>query len=102
MACTNRNHRSAWRVEVRNANYSAFNGGHRTPSAYSQLRCWDCGEVWRTKAAYVDDTPNADVCVAGCGYFAQTTCRICRRPYCRTCLTDHHHEGHGTPTTDTR
>jgi hypothetical protein len=59
IACRNRAHRPAWRVEVRRANYSAFNGYRRTPSAYSQLRCGECGAVWRTKAAYVDETPDA-------------------------------------------
>jgi hypothetical protein len=47
-------HRTHWRVTVRKANYSAFNGGHRTPSAYSEVHCIDCGRIWRTKAAYVD------------------------------------------------
>jgi hypothetical protein len=59
IACRDRAHRSSWRVEVRKANYSAFNGYRRTPSAYSQLRCGHCGAVWRTKAAYVDKTPDA-------------------------------------------
>lgn len=57
--CTDRTgHRSTWSVDVRNANYSAFNGGRRTPSAYSQVYCGTCGAVWRTKAAYVDTLPN--------------------------------------------
>ncbi|WP_052398055.1 hypothetical protein [Streptomyces sp. NRRL F-5123] len=102
MACTNRDHRPAWRVEVRKANYSAFNGGRRTPSDYSQVRCGECGARWRTKAAYVAKTPDAEACAGRCGYLAETACRICRRPYCRECLTDHHHEGYGTPAADTR
>lgn len=60
-ACADRKaHRPSWRVLVRNANYSAFNGGRRTPSAYSELHCPVCGAVWRTKAAYVDQTPDAE------------------------------------------
>lgn len=55
-ACRTPQHRSRWRVRVRRANYSAFNGGRRTPSAYSELVCLDCGARWRTKAAYVDGT----------------------------------------------
>lgn len=31
-----------------------------------------------------------------------TGCRICHAPLCRSCLTDHHHEGYGTPSTDER
>jgi hypothetical protein len=54
-----REHRTHWRVTVREANYSAFNGGHRTPSAYSAIRCSKCGRVWRTKAAYVKTLPSA-------------------------------------------
>jgi hypothetical protein len=54
-------HGGAWRVMVRRANYSAFNGYHRTPSLYSQLTCTECGAVWRTKAAYVSHTPNLEV-----------------------------------------
>lgn len=58
-ACRDESHRPSWRVEIRQANYSAFNGYHRTPSAYSQVRCTKCGRAWRTKAAYVDTTPDA-------------------------------------------
>ncbi|SDL33406.1 hypothetical protein [Streptomyces indicus] len=57
--CRDRAHRPSWRVVVRRANYSAFNGGRRTPSLYSLLRCGTCGGTWRTKAAYVDETPDA-------------------------------------------
>jgi hypothetical protein len=45
--------RAFWRVTVREGNYSAFNGGRFTPSAYSEVKCAECGRVWRTKAAYV-------------------------------------------------
>lgn len=54
-----RGHRAAWRVTVRKANYSAFNGGRRTPSAYSEIACGTCGRRWRTRAAYVDQLPDA-------------------------------------------
>ncbi|MER7487973.1 hypothetical protein ABTY20_19105 [Streptomyces sp. NPDC126497] len=53
-------HRPSWRVLVRKANYSAFNGGRRTPSDYSELCCRACGAVWRTRAAYVDQTPDVE------------------------------------------
>lgn len=56
-ACTDKGHRKSWRVDVRRANFSAFNGYRRTWSPYSQVRCGDCGAVWRTKAAYVDELP---------------------------------------------
>ncbi len=59
-ACRDRSHRPAWRVLVREANYSAFNGYRRTPSAYSLLCCRACDQVWRTKAAYVAGTPDAE------------------------------------------
>lgn len=52
-------HRGAWLVTVRKANHSAFNGGHRTPSAYSEIWCGTCGRRWRTKAAYVNKLPDA-------------------------------------------
>lgn len=55
--CGHASHRPQWRVLVRNANYSSFNGGHRTPSAYSALFCLTCKRRWRTKAEYVKDTP---------------------------------------------
>ena len=54
-----REHRAAWRVVVREANYSAFSGGRRTPSAYSGLKCGECGRYWRTRAGYVQATPDA-------------------------------------------
>jgi hypothetical protein len=54
-----RQHRAAWLVTAREANYSALNGGRRTPSAYSQCWCSTCGRRWRTKAAYVKNLPDA-------------------------------------------
>lgn len=45
--------RTKWRVRQYRCNYSAFNGGRRTPSDYSGLSCLVCGNYWRTKAAYV-------------------------------------------------
>ena len=49
------------RVEVlqRKCNHSAFNGYHRTPSEYSSVACLSCHRTWRTKAAYVDQAPDA-------------------------------------------
>lgn len=32
-------------------NSSAFNGYRRTPSAWSGVRCLDCGKCWRTRAS---------------------------------------------------
>lgn len=52
-------HRPVWAVAIRKANYSAFNGYRRTPSAYSLVCCPACGRAWRTKAAYVDRLPAA-------------------------------------------
>ncbi len=54
-----REHRAAWVVVQRHYNASAFNGYHRTPSAYSALRCLICRRYWRSKAAYVADIPDA-------------------------------------------
>lgn len=51
-------HKPGWTVDVREANYSAFNGGRRTPSAYSQVHCDACPTVWRTKANYVKTLPD--------------------------------------------
>ena len=46
-------------VEVRNANYSAFNGYRRAPSRYSQLRCLVCLTPWRSCAGGVDGVRSA-------------------------------------------
>jgi len=54
-----RQHRAAWLVATREANYSTFSGGRRTPSAYSGCWCLTCGRRWRTKAAYVKTLPDA-------------------------------------------
>ena len=54
-----RSHRDHWVVVARNANYSAFNGYHRTWSRYSALRCTYCGRCWRTAANYVRHLPDA-------------------------------------------
>lgn len=45
-------------VTVRRANYSAFSGYHHTRSDYSEVRCVQCASRWRTKAAYVDRSPD--------------------------------------------
>ncbi|MFJ9694892.1 hypothetical protein [Kitasatospora sp. NPDC101183] len=58
-ACRNKEHRPHWRVLLRNAHRSAFNGYRLTASAYSEIQCTQCGHVWRTKAAYVATLPNA-------------------------------------------
>lgn len=96
IACRKPEHRPFWTVVQRNYNMSAFNGYRRTPSQYSEVRCSFamCRSVWRTKAAYVADLP--DECT-GCRKPSSTRCRICRKPLCAPCMTDHHHEGYGTP-----
>lgn len=48
----------AWTVYKRRFNTSAFNGGKRTASDYSSVRCRVCRAVWRTKAAYVRKLPD--------------------------------------------
>ncbi|MEE6264939.1 hypothetical protein V2E29_04660 [Streptomyces diastatochromogenes] len=52
--------------------------------------------------AGIDDTEilPAKTCKR-CEDAAETTCRICRQPICRPCLTDHHHEGFGVPAAET-
>jgi hypothetical protein len=101
IACRNQSHRPFWVVTMRNYNASAFNGYRRTPSHYSEVRCsFDmCRLRWRTKASYVAEL--SDACF-GCEKSSDQFCRVCHRPYCGLCFTDHHHEGHGTPATDTR
>lgn len=59
-ACPVKAHRSQWVVTVYRANYSAFNGGRRTPSRYSEVFCSPCCRRWRTRAAYVERLPRAD------------------------------------------
>jgi len=57
-----KSHRPSWRVVQRNCNFSAFNGYHRTWSAYSGVTCTKegCNRYWRTKAAYVSSLPDYD------------------------------------------
>jgi hypothetical protein len=57
LACRDRAHRPQWFVRVRQANYSTFNGGKRTASAYSEVVCLECPCSWRTKGAYVAELP---------------------------------------------
>lgn len=49
--------RDAWRVTIREGNYSAFHGYRRAWSEYSEVMCepeeGGCGARWRTKAKYV-------------------------------------------------
>lgn len=49
-----------WSVMQRYCNHSAFNGYHRTASAYSTVTCYGCGATWRTKARYVAGLPDWD------------------------------------------
>ncbi len=58
--CSTRDHRPSWYVQQRECNYSAFNGGHWTPSAYSSVRCPVCRFTWRTRAGYVATLPDAE------------------------------------------
>ncbi|MFD0032493.1 hypothetical protein ACFVJK_30350 [Streptomyces sp. NPDC127172] len=60
-ACRTPEHRPLWVVLARKCNHSAFNGGRRTPSDYSDVTCTapGCMGRWRTKAAYVDTLPDA-------------------------------------------
>lgn len=55
VACKDKTHHAGglWVVTARNQNHSAFNGYRATPSAYSQVRCVECGTFWRTRAAFV-------------------------------------------------
>jgi hypothetical protein len=55
-----REHRASWVVVARKHNRSAFNGYHYTRSDYSGVRCTRCDRYWRTKAAYVDELPDAE------------------------------------------
>lgn len=52
-------HFGHWVVVVRNAHFSALQGGRRTPSTHSLVRCDRCGGLWRTPAAYVARLPDA-------------------------------------------
>lgn len=58
-ACRNPAHRASWVVLQREGNRSAFNGYRWTPSPYSEVRCTEGGALWRTKAAYVGELPDA-------------------------------------------
>jgi hypothetical protein len=68
-ACTVKDHRAGWIVLARRANFSAFNGYRRTPSAWSEVYCpaqhynargHGLGSMrWRTTAGYVDTLPDA-------------------------------------------
>ena len=60
-ACRNPDHRPHWVVLQRNCNQSAFSGYRKTPSDYSEVCCMvdGCHSVWRTKAAYVNQLPDA-------------------------------------------
>lgn len=40
-------------------NSSAFNGYRWQPSDYSAVLCVWCGRVWRTKAKYIAEAPDA-------------------------------------------
>lgn len=52
--------RAHWVVQQRQCNHSAFNGYHRTASAYSSVWCTRCKRRWRTKAAYVRTLPDEE------------------------------------------
>lgn len=49
-----------WIILTYHGNYSHFESpkGEFHPSAYSTIKCESCGNIWRTKAGYVDDLSN--------------------------------------------
>ncbi len=57
----------AWGVLDYRCNHSAFSGYRYVASAYSSVMCKACGAIWRTKAAYVDKLPFADIMAAAIG-----------------------------------
>lgn len=59
-ACRSGAHRMFWVVVQRGYNMSAFNGYHKTPSAYSLVRCTFCQAAWRTNAKYVGELADAE------------------------------------------
>lgn len=48
-----------WMVTQRHCNHSTFNGGRKTYSKYSALRCAGCFSCWRTTASYVGSIRDA-------------------------------------------
>jgi len=52
--------RRLWRITTYKGNLSHFSKGGYATSAYSQLRCLECGRYWRTKAKYVDEIAMAE------------------------------------------
>ncbi|MBM3299830.1 MAG: hypothetical protein FJY85_07735 [Deltaproteobacteria bacterium] len=48
-----------WEVLARHYQCSAFYGYREMYSDYSLVRCKTCGAIGRTKAAYVNELPNA-------------------------------------------
>lgn len=58
-ACPARADKKRWEVVQRQQNRSAFNGYHATSSDYSSIHCRACGRLWRSKAAYVRELPDA-------------------------------------------
>jgi hypothetical protein len=52
--------RRFWRVTQYMSNKSAFSGYRQTPSRYSEIRCLQCGNFWRTKADYVCEIAHAE------------------------------------------
>ncbi len=61
-ACKKRKEHAAFIVVLqRNERCSAFDGYRRKWSAYSELYCSACEQIWRTKASYVKEFPNGTV-----------------------------------------
>lgn len=62
-ACHVREHREQgrWVVLQRHCNRSAFNGWRETWSHYSEIRCLECGAIWRTRAPYVELLKDATI-----------------------------------------
>lgn len=46
-------------VIQRMCNHSAFNGGHRTHSAWSSIYCTKCQKLWRSKGFFVNTLRDA-------------------------------------------
>lgn len=59
-------------------------------------------DTWTTaRARYGEGARHLLLDMCGrCGRTTTTRCRICRKSVCGPCMTDHHHEGYGTPADD--
>jgi len=93
-----RTHANGWQITEGAWSWAALDQDGRDLHIGSQYSMSELLWAWRLETSRPDGRDMEILAVRClCAAAAETSCQICDRPQCRSCMTDHHHEGYGTP-----